>query len=183
MSRITRISTSLIILFLLYFVTIAQAQPTNPQEGEESQNCRDTVKKMISEDFQIKKIQKHMRNAMGGVSGEANELDMQGQGTQTHHPRIDKYNRSVNILILNLGGRVLNLKKLIENAKQQGNNCKEMVTKISNKVDAMQGIHVKILQSLDNQGTSGRELYDLIKNLEQQANGTDLELQSAVQNF
>ena len=49
----------------------------------------------------------------------------------------------------------------------------------------MQEIHVKMGLSLENPDTSGRKLFvfDLNKNLEQQANGANSEMQSAVQSF
>jgi hypothetical protein len=47
----------------------------------------------------------------------------------------------------------------------------------------MQEIHIKMELSLENPDTSGRKLFDLNKNLEQQANGANSEMQSAVQSF
>jgi phosphate uptake regulator len=158
-------------LSILCLGTMAHAQPVN------SQNCKDIAKKMMHDDIKIKKIQRQMTNAIGVVSSEAN-----GQESQTY-PRIDRFNRHVNILIHNLGSRVGSMKGLIRDAKQQGNSCQEMARKISEKVNAMQEIYVKMGLSLENPDTSGRKLFDLNKSLEQQSNRTNSELQSAVKSF
>jgi hypothetical protein len=75
------------------------------------------------------------------------------------------------------------MKGLIEEAKQEGKICQEMARKISSKVNAMKEIYVNMGLSLENPDTSGSKLFDLNKNLEQQANGTNSELQIAVKNF
>jgi hypothetical protein len=159
------------LLFILCLGTMAHAQPIN------NQNCKDIAKKMMRDDIKIKKIQKQMTNAIGVVSSSAN-----GKESQTY-PRIDRFNRHVNILIHNLGVRVGSMKGLIEEAKQEGNNCQEMARKISGKVNTMQEIYVNMGLSLENPDTSGRKLFALNKNLEQQSNGTNSELQSSVQSF
>jgi len=100
-----------------------------------------------------------------------------------NYPPIDRFNRHVNILIHNLGFRVESMKELIEDAKQEGNNCQEMARNISGKVNAMQEIYVNMGISLENPETSGSKLFDLNKNLEQQANGASSELKSAVKSF
>ncbi|MBC8286803.1 MAG: hypothetical protein H8E42_04935 [Nitrospinae bacterium] len=171
MTRVTKISTSLIMFSLfsiLYLATVVHAQPINP-------NCDDIEKKMMSDNIQVKKIQRQMTNAIGNVYGEANGHDQQEQKSKNHQ-RIDKHNRHVNILIHNLGRRVENMKELLVDAKQQGNNCQEMVRKISGKVNAMQDIHAEMERSLSDPSTSARELQDLNKNLKQQANETSSEL-------
>ncbi len=146
---------------------MAHAQPVN------NQNCKNIAKKMMGEDIRIKKIHKQMAS----VVAEANGPESQ------NYPRIDRFNRHVNILIHNLGSRVGRMNGLIEDAKQQGKNCQEMASKISGNVNAMQEIYVNMGLSLENPETSGRKLFDLNKNLEQQANGTSSELQSAVKSF
>lgn len=142
---------------------MAQAQPAN------NQNCKAIAKKMMNNDIKIKKIQNQMSHVIVAATGEESQ----------NYPRIDRFNRHVNILIHNLGYRVGSMKGLIEDAKQQGNNCQEMARKISGKVDAMQEIYVAMGLSLEDPDTSGRKLFDLNKNLELQSNGTNSELQSA----
>ena len=129
---------------------------------------------MMSEKIKIKKIHRQMTNAIG--------VPVNGKESQTY-PRIDRFNRHVNILIHNLGVRVGVMKGLIEEAKQEGKNCQEMARKISSKVNAMKEIYVNMGLSLENPDTSGSKLFDLNKNLEKQANGTNSELQSAVKSF
>jgi DNA repair ATPase RecN len=155
---------------ILYLATMVHAQPINP-------NCKDIAEKMIRGDIQINKIQKQMTNAIGNVYG---ETDRQEQKSKNHPKRMDRHNRHVNILVHNLGRRVSNMKELLEDAKQQGNNCQEIARKISGKVNAMQSIHAEMERSLGDTKTSEREFQELIKNLKRQANGTPSELQSAV---
>jgi hypothetical protein len=152
------------LLFIVYLGTMAHAQPID------NQNCKDIAKKMMRDDIKIKKIQKQMTNAIGVVSSSAN-----GQESQ-NYPRIDRFNRHVNILIHNLGSRVGSMKGLIEDAKQQGKNCQQMARKVSGMVNAMQEIYVKMGLSLENPDTSGRKLFDLNKSLDQQSNGANSEL-------
>ena len=171
MPRIKKLSIFLIIFFLLFILclgTMAYAEPIN------NQNCKDIAKKMMSEEIKINKMQRQMTNAIG--------VSANGKESQTY-PRIDRFNRHVNILIHNLGVRVGSIKGLIEEALQEGNNCQEMARKISGKVKAMQEIYVNMGLSLKNPDTSGRKLFDLNKNLEQQANGTNSELKSAIKSF
>jgi hypothetical protein len=170
MPRIKTISISLIMFFLVFILclgTMAQAQPIN------NQNCKNIAKKMMGEDIRIKKIHKQITSVVAEANGPQSK----------NYPRIDRFNRHVNILIHNLGSRVGIMKGLIEEAKQQGNNCQEMARKISGNVDAMQEIYVNMGLSLENPDTSGRKLSDLNKNLEQQANGANSELKSAVKSF
>ncbi len=176
MTRVTKISISLTLFFLfsiLYFATMVHAQPINP-------NCKDIAKKMMLNDIQINKIQRQMTNAIGNVYGEADEHDRQEQKSKNHPKRMDRHNRHVNILVHNLGRRVSNMKELLKEAKQQGSNCQKMVRKIPDRVNAMQDIHAEMERSLGNTNTSEREFQDLIKNLKQQANGANAELQSAL---
>ena len=100
-----------------------------------------------------------------------------------NYPPIDRFNRHVNILIHNLGFRVKSMKELIEDAKQQGNNCQKMAKNISVKVNAMQKIYVDMGLSLEDPNTSGSKLLDLNKSLKQQSNGANSDLQSAVKSF
>jgi hypothetical protein len=170
MPRIKKNSISLIMFFLFFtlcFGTVAHAQPTN------NQNCKNIAKKMMSNDIKIKKIQQQMKHVIDAATGKESQ----------NYPRIDRFNRHVNILIHNLGFRVESMKGLIEDAKQQGNNCQKMASKISNRVNAMQEIYVNMGLSLENPETSGQKLADLNKNLEQQANVTNSELKSAVKSF
>jgi len=170
MPRSKKISISLIMVFLLFILclsTMAHAQPVN------NQNCKNIAKKMMRDEIKIKKIHKQMASVVAEANGPESK----------NYPRIDRFNRHVNILIHNLGGRVGSLKGLIEDAKREGNNCQEMASKISGNVDAMQEIYVNMGLSLENPDTSGRKLLDLNKNLEQQANRTNSELESAVKSF
>jgi hypothetical protein len=170
MPRINTISISLIMFFLLFILclgTMAHAQPTN------NQNCKNIAKKMMGEDIKIKKIHKQMKHVIDAATGKESK----------NYPPIDRFNRHVNILIHNLGFRVESMKELIEDAKQEGNNCQEMARNISGKVNAMQEIYVNMGISLENPETSGSKLFDLNKNLEQQANGASSELKSAVKSF
>jgi hypothetical protein len=146
---------------------MAQAQPTN------NQNCKAIAKKMMGNDIKIKKIHKQMKHVIDAATGKEAQ----------NYPPIDRFNRHVNILIHNLGFRVESMKELIEDAKQEGNNCQKMASKISDNVNAMQEIYVNMGLSLENPETSGQKLFDLNKNLEQQTNGTNSELKSAVQSF
>jgi len=72
---------------------------------------------------------------------------------------------------------------LIEEANQQGNNCQKMAKKISGKVNTMQEIYVNMGLSLQNPNTSGSKLSELNKDLEQQANGANSDLENAVKSF
>jgi hypothetical protein len=171
MPRIKNFPLSLIMFFLLFILslgTTVHAQTIN------NQNCKDIAKKLMSEKNKIKKIHRQMTNAIG--------VPVNGKESKTY-PRIDRFNRHVNILIHNLGVRVGSMKGLIEEAKQEGKICQEMARKISSKVNAMKEIYVNMGLSLENPDTSGSKLFDLNKNLEQQANGTNSELQIAVKNF
>ena len=170
MPRIKNFSFSLNFFFIsliLCFGTMANAQPTN------NQNCKSIAKKMMNNDIKIKKIHKQMKHVIDAATGKEAQ----------NYPPIDRFNRHVNILIHNLGFRVESMKELIEDAKQEGNNCQEMARNISGKVNAMQEIYVNMGISLENPETSGSKLFDLNKNLEQQANGASSELKSAVKSF
>ncbi len=149
---------------------MAHAQPIN-------QNCKDLAKKMIRADFQINQIQKQMTNAIGNVYGEANK---QEQKSKNNNKLMDRHNRHVNILIHNLGRQTVNMQGLLKNAKQQANNCQGMVREFSDKVNSILDIHAEMERSIANPNTSEHEFQDLIKNLKQQASGTNSELQSAV---
>jgi hypothetical protein len=170
MPRSKTLSMSLIMVFLLFILclgTMAHAQPVN------NQNCKNIAKKMMNNEIKIQKIHKQMKHVIDAATGKESQ----------NYPPIDRFNRHVNILIHNLGFRVGSMKELIEDAKQQGNNCQEMASKISGNVDAMQDIYVNMGLSLENPDTSGSKLSDLNKNLEQQANRTNSELESAVKSF
>ena len=155
------------LLFILCFGTMANAQPTN------NQNCKAIAKKMMNNDIKIKKIHEQMKHVIEAANGKESQ----------NYPPIDRFNRHVNILIHNLGYRVGSLKELIEDAKQQGNNCQEMARNILGKVNAMHEIYVNMGLSLEDPKTSGSKLFDLNNNLEQQSNGTNSDLQSAVKSF
>lgn len=164
MPRVTRISISLITFFLfsvLYFATTVYAQPTNP-------SCKDIAKRMMRDDMQVNKIQQQMTNSLGNVYGELNNNDRKGQKSKNEPKRMDRHNRHINILLQNLGIRVVSMKRLLEDAKRQGNNCQEMVRKESDKVKAINDIHAEMERSLANTNTSESEFQDLIKNLKQQ---------------
>lgn len=170
MPRIKIFPLYFIIFFLSFFLFLgatALAQPAN------NQNCKAIAKKMMSDDIKIKKIHEQMKHVIVAATGPESQ----------NYPPIDRFNRHVNILIHNLGYRVGSLKELIEDAKQQGNNCQEMARNISSKVNAMQEIYVNMGLSLENPETSGSKLLDLNKSLELQSNGTNSDLQSAVKSF
>lgn len=169
MPRIKNFPLSLImfLLFILCLGTTVHAQPVN------NQNCKNIAKKMMNHHLKIKKVHKQMASVIEAATGPESQ----------NYPRIDRFNRHVNILIHNLGSRVGIMKGLIEEANQQGNTCQEMSKKVSSKINAMQEIHVNMGLSLENPDTSGKKLFDLNKSLEQQLNGTNSELQSAVKSF
>ena len=170
MPRIKKKSISLIIFFLLcilFLVTIANAQPTN------NQNCKSIAKKMMDNDIKIQKIHKQMKHVIDAATGKEAQ----------NYPPIDRFNRHVNILLHNLGFRVKSMKELINDAKQQGNNCQEMAKNISGKINAMQEIFVNMGLSLEDPNTSGSKLLALNKNLKKQSNGANADLQSAAKIF
>ena len=166
MTKVIRVSISLIMFFLFSLATMVHAQPVNP-------NCKDLANEMMRDDMQINKIQRQMTNAIGNVYEEPNRYEQQEQESKNQPKRMDRHNRHVNILIHNLGRRVSSMKDLLEHAKQQEHNCQELVKKISDKVNAIQDIHAEMERSLANPKTSEREFQDLIKNLNQQSNGNN----------
>jgi len=123
-------------------------------------------------DIQINKIQRQMANAIGNVY-QPSIYDQQVQKSKKQPKLMDRHNRHVNILIHNLGRRVTSMKGLLEYAKQQENNCRELVRKISDKVNAIQDIHAEMERSLGNVNTSESEFQVLIKNLNQQTGGNN----------
>ena len=168
MPRIKKISTFSImfcLLFILCLGTMAYAQP--------NQNCKDIAKKLMDNDIKIQKIHGQMKHVIDAATGKEAQ----------NYPPIDRFNRHVNILIHNLGFRVGSMKELIEDAKQQGNSCQEMVKNISGKINAMQEIFVNMGLSLEDPNTSGSKLLALNKNLKKQSNGANSDLQSAVKSF
>ena len=128
---------------------------------------------MMSNDIKIKKIQQQMKHVIDAATGKESQ----------NYPRIDRFNRHVNILIHNLGFRVESMKGLIEDAKQQGKSCQEMAKNISGKINAMQGIFVNMGLSLEDPNTSGSKLLALNNSLKQQSNGANSDLQSAAKSF
>ena len=168
MTKVIRVSKSLITFFLfsiLSLATMAHAQPINP-------NCKDLANKMMRGDIQINKIQRQMANAIGNVY-QPSIYDQQVQKSKKQPKLMDRHNRHVNILIHNLGRRVTSMKGLLEYAKQQENNCRELVRKISDKINAIQDIHAEMERSLGNVNTSESEFQVLIKNLNQQTGGNN----------
>ena len=141
--------------------------------AQANQNCKDIAKKMMDDDIKIQKIHRQMKHVIDAATGKESQ----------NYPRLDRFNRHVNILIHNLGSRVGIMKGLIEEAKQQGNNCQKMAKKISGKVNTMQEIYVDMGLSLENPNTSGSKLSELNKDLEQQANGANSDLENAVKSF
>ena len=164
MTKVIRVSISLTMFFLFSLATMVHAQPVNP-------NCKDLANEMMRDDIKINKIQRQMSNAIGNVYVEPNRYEQQESKKQPK--RMDRHNRHVNILIHNLGRRVNSMKDLLEHAKQQESNCQELIRKISDKVNTIQDIHAEMERSLANPKTSEREFQDLIKNLNQQANGNN----------
>ena len=159
--------TLFLISLILCFGTMANAQPIS------NQNCQSIAKKMMNNDIKIQKIHKQMKHVIDAATGKEAQ----------NYPPIDRFNRHVNILIHNLGFRVKSMKELIEDAKQQGNSCQEMVKNISGKINAMQEIFVNMGLSLKDPNTSGSKLSELNKSLKQQSNGANSDLQSAAKSF
>jgi hypothetical protein len=159
-----RISKPLIMFFLfstLHLTTLVQQVS--------ALGCKEIAKKLIVDDKKVYKIQAQMIHAIGGSE------------SKIPHPSVDRFNRHVNILIHNLGSRVNRMRGLLEDAKQKGNTCQKMASKLSGMLDDMQDIYVKMGKSLENPKTAERELFELSKNLKTKANNAKSELQSVAQ--
>ena len=162
----TRISKLLIMLFLfliLNLATLVQAQGVNTQD------CKTTAKKLMVVDKKVHKIHVQIIHSIGGSK------------SKIPHPTVDKYNRHVNILIHNLENSVKRMRGLLEDAKQEGNSCQQMASKVSGVLDDMYDIFLQMGKSLDNPKTAEKKLFDLAKNLEQKANKANSEIQSVIQ--
>jgi chromosome segregation ATPase len=164
MTKVIRVSISLILIFLFSFATLVHAQPTNT-------NCKDIAKEMMRTDTRINKIQGQMTRAIESVYEDTAVYFKKQQKPNKKLKRLDRYNRGLNILVLNLEQQVVKMKGLLEEAKKQGNGCQKVVRNISDKVNATQDIHAKMVLSLGDKNSLEHEFQDLIENLNQQAGG------------
>lgn len=161
MMRATRIFISLIIAFLLIslcLTTIAQAQSKNT-------HCKNLEKQMVRDDGEIDKIQKRMIRAIEIDYEETSVYYKKKKKSDKNLKLLDRYNRGLNILVLNLEQQAKKMKGMLEEVKKQGNNCQKIVRKISAKTKTIQDVHAKMYQSLGNKKTTEREFRDLIKTL------------------
>ena len=159
--RATRIFISLIIAFLLIslcLTTIAQAQSKNT-------HCKNLEKQMVRDDGEIDKIQKRMIRAIEIDYEETSVYYKKKKKSDKNLKLLDRYNRGLNILVLNLEQQAKKMKGMLEEVKKQGNNCQKIVRKISAKTKTIQDVHAKMYQSLGNKKTTEREFRDLIKTL------------------
>ncbi len=163
MTKVIRVSTSLIMFLLFSFATMVHAQPTKP-------NCKGIEKEMMRADIRVNKIQGQMTRAIESVYEDTSVYFKKQQKPDKKLKRLDRYNRGLNILVLNLDQQVVKMKGLLEEAKKQGNDCQKMVRNISDKVNATQDIHAKMVLSLGDKNTLEHDFQDLINNLNQQAN-------------
>jgi hypothetical protein len=166
MTKVIRVSTSLIMFLLFSFATMVHAQPTNP-------NCKDIAKEMMRADTRINKIQGQMTRAIESVYEDTAVYFKKQQKPNKKLKLLDRYNRGLNILVLNLEQQVTKMKRLLEEAKKQGNDCQKMVQNISDQVNATQDIHAKMVRSLGDKNSLEHEFQDLIKSLKQQANNNN----------
>ena len=160
MTKVIKVSISLI-MFLL-FSQMVHAQPTNP-------NCKDIAKEMMRADNRINKIQGQMIRAIESVYEDTSVYFKKQQKQNKGPKRLDRYNRGLNILVLNLEQQVAKMKGLLEEAKQKGNGCQKMARNISDQVNANQNIHAKMVQSLADKNSLEHEFRALIDNISYKA--------------
>jgi hypothetical protein len=158
MTKVIKVSISLIIFFLFSLATMVQALPTNP-------NCKDIAKEMMRTDNRINKIQGQMIRAIESVFEDTSVYFKKQQKPDKKLKPLDRYNRGLNILVLNLEQQVDKMKGLLEEAKKQGNGCQKMVRNISDQVNATQEIHAKMVQSLGDKNSLEHEFRALIDNI------------------
>ena len=161
MTKVIKVSISLFVFFFISFATMVHAQPTNP-------NCKDIEKEMTRTDNRINKIQGQMIRAIESVYEDTAVYFKKKQMPDKKLKRLDRYNRGLNILVLNLEQQVTKMKGLLEEAKQ-GNGCQKMVQNISNQVNVTQDIHAKMVQSLADKNALEHEFRALIENINHKA--------------
>ena len=162
MTKVIRVSLSVIIYFLFSLATMLHAQPTNP-------NCKDISKEMTHADIRINKIQGQMIRAIESVYEDTSVYFKKQQKPNKKLKLLDRYNRGLNILVLNLEQQVAKMKGLLEEAKKQGNGCQKMIRNISDQVNATQDIHAKMVRSLGDKKTLEHEFRALIGNINYKA--------------
>jgi len=158
MTKVIRVSISLIIFFLFAFATMVHAQ-------QASINCKNLEKENRLDDIKINKIQIKMTRVIESVYEDTIVYFKKQKKSNNQPKRLDIHNRGLNILVLNLGHQVIKMKELLEEVKEQGNNCLKIVRSISDKVNATQGIHAEMLRSLGNKNTTEHDFMNLIKSL------------------
>ena len=95
MTKVIRVSLSVIIYFLFSLATMLHAQPTNP-------NCKDIAEEMTHADIRINKIQGQMIRAIESVYEDTSVYFKKQQKPNKKLKLLDRYNRGLNILVLNL---------------------------------------------------------------------------------
>ncbi len=154
MTRVTTISIS---LTMFLFFSILYIAPT-----AQAQSCDEIAKSMKREGSEINKIQKQMTNSIENSYFEPSKYEKK---VDEDKKLMDRHNRHFNILIHNLERRIISMKGLLKNAKQQANNCQDKIRAFSNKVNSVFEIHAKMEQAIANTKTTEREFKDLIKSL------------------
>ncbi|MZG31630.1 MAG: hypothetical protein F3741_12665 [Nitrospinae bacterium] len=157
MTRVTTISISLTMFLLLSILSIA----TRAQ----AQSCDEIAKSMKREGSEINKIQKRMIRAIDIDYEETTVYYKKKKKLDKNLKLLDRYNRGLNILVLNLEQQAVKMKGLLEKVKKQSNNCEKLVRKISDKTNTVQEVHAKMYESLGNKTTTEREFKDLINSL------------------
>ena len=157
MTRVTTISISLTMFLLLSILSIATRA--------EAQSCDEIAKSMKLEGSEINKIQKRMIRAIDIDYEETTVYYKKKKKLDKNLKLLDRYNRGLNILVLNLEQRAVKMKGLLEKVKKQNNNCEKLVRKISDKTNTVQEVHAKMYESLGNKTTTEREFKDLINSL------------------
>ena len=158
MTKVIRVSISLIMFFLFTLATIVHAQ-------QASTNCKNLEKENRLDDIKINKIQIKMTRVIESVYEDTIVYFKKQKKSNNQPKRLDIHNRGLNILVLNLGHQVIKMKELLEEVKEQGTNCLKIVLSISDKVNTTQGIHAEMLRSLGNKNTTEHDFMDLIKSL------------------
>lgn len=157
MTRVTTISISLTMFLLLSILSTATTA--------HAQSCDEIAKSMKLEGSEINKIQKRMIRAIDIDYEETTVYYKKKKKLDKNLKLLDRYNRGLNILVLNLEQRAVKMKGLLEKVKKQNNNCEKLVRKISDKTNTVQEIHAKMYESLGNKTTTEREFKDLINSL------------------
>ena len=124
---------------------------------------------MTRADIRINKIQGQMIRAIESVYEDTSVYFKKQQKPNKKLKLLDRYNRGLNILVLNLEQQVAKMKGLLEEAKKQGNGCQKMIRNISDQVNATQDIHAKMVRSLGDKKTLEHEFRALIGNINYKA--------------